>query len=66
MLHKLSLSDLTCVSGGQIYEFFDEKKNIYHYLVPNAAGYATYHNKTEALANFPPFAKKRHYILLDT
>lgn len=58
MLQKLSLNDLTCVSGGQIYAFFDKEKEIYHYLVPSTAGYATYHNKTEALENLSPFAKK--------
>lgn len=58
MLQKLSLNDLTCVSGGQIYAFFDKEKEIYHYLVPSTAGYATYHNKTEALANLLPLAKK--------
>lgn len=26
--------------------------------MPSAAGYATYYNKTEALDNFPRFAKK--------
>ena len=50
-LSKLELSDLTYVSGGQIYEFFDGKKEAYCYLVPSAAGYATYHNKTEAKLN---------------
>lgn len=62
MLQKLSLNDLTCVSGGQIYAFFDKEKEIYHYLVPSTAGYATYHNKTEALANLLPLAKKALYL----
>lgn len=57
-LSKLDLSDLTYVTGGQIYEFFDEEKKSYGYLVPSAAGYVTYHNKTEALTNLPPLAKK--------
>ena len=50
-LSKLDISDLAHITGGQIYEFFDEAKKSYGYLVPSAAGYATYHNKTEALAN---------------
>ncbi len=57
-LSKLDPSDLTYVTGGQIYEFFDEAKKSYGYLVPSAAGYVTYHNKTDALANLPPLAKK--------
>ncbi len=57
-LSKLDLSDLAHVTGGQIYEFFDDAKKSYCYLVPSAAGYATYHNKTEALANSPHLAKK--------
>ncbi len=57
-LCKLCLSDLAHITGGQIYEFFDEEKEAYCYLVPSAAGYATYYNKTEALANSPHLAKK--------
>ena len=51
MLQKLSLNDLTCVSGGQIYAFFDKEKEIYHYLVPSVRGFAIYYNATEAKHN---------------
>ena len=53
-LYKLDLSDLAHVTGGQIYKV--NGKEIY--VVPSAAGYVIYRNKTEALANLPPLAKK--------
>ena len=53
-LYKLDLSDLAHVTGGQIYKV--NGKEIY--VVPSAAGYVIYRNKTEALDNFPPLAKK--------
>lgn len=58
MPQKLNLHDLTCVNGGQIYEFFDKEKKIHYYLVPSAAGYKICHNKTEALDQTNPLAKK--------
>lgn len=51
MLHKLSLSDLTCVSGGQIYKAWDKDKEKFCYLVPSATVPATYYNETEAINN---------------
>ena len=57
-LYKLDLSDLAHVTGGQIYAFFDEEKGAHCYLVPSAAGSVPYYNKTKALTNLPPLAKK--------